>query len=354
MYGVALALLKSEVLPALAGRLVFIGVPAEEYIEIEYRDELRRAGKIAYLGGKPEFIRLGEMDDVDIAMMTHLSPAAETKSLATVETMNGLVAKRIQYVGRTAHAGGVPHMGINALNAATIALQAIHAQRETFRDQDTIRVHPIITKGGDVVNAIPADVRMETFVRGKTADAIMDANAKVDRGSEGRSAGYGCTGHDHHTAGGTCPWFHIRSYGPCIGPTPLAVVGEEQLGCLGHLTGSTDMGDVSQIMPVIHPFSGGVSGTSHGTDYLIEDYEKAVVNPAKGSGHDRDRSPCRRRGKGKRNPRQKQTAHEETAVPGLFRQLDQGRGISGMTHNACGFICKAVHCEPYSVLHSCR
>ena len=280
MYGVALALLKSEVLPALAGRLVFIGVPAEEYIEIEYRDELRRAGKIAYLGGKPEFIRLGEMDDVDIAMMTHLSPAAETKSLATVETMNGLVAKRIQYVGRTAHAGGVPHMGINALNAATIALQAIHAQRETFRDQDTIRVHPIITKGGDVVNAIPADVRMETFVRGKTADAIMDANAKVDRALRAGALAMGAQV-TITTLPGYMPLVPYPELWALYRPNAAAVVGEEQLGCLGHLTGSTDMGDVSQIMPVIHPFSGGVSGTSHGTDYLIEDYEKAVVNPAK-------------------------------------------------------------------------
>ena len=58
---------------------------------------------------------------------------------------------------------------------------AIHANRETFRDEDTIRVHPIITKGGEAVSAVPADVRMETFVRGKTLDAVMGANRKVDR-----------------------------------------------------------------------------------------------------------------------------------------------------------------------------
>ena len=280
MYGVAAALLKAGVLPNLAGRLVFIGIPAEEYIEIEYRDDLRRQGKIVYLGGKPEFIRLGEMDDVDISMMTHLLPEMETKSLATLDTMNALVAKRIQYIGRTAHAGGMPHKGINALNAATIALQAIHAQRETFKDQDTVRVHPIITKGGDVVNAVPADVRLETFVRGKTAEAIMDANAKVDRALKAGALAVGARV-KITTLPGYMPMVSYPGLWDVYRPNAVALVGEEQVGHLGHLTGSSDMGDVSQIMPAIQPLSGGVSGALHGDDFLIQDYEKAVINPTK-------------------------------------------------------------------------
>ena len=62
-----------------------------------------------------------------------------------------------------AHAGGSPHNGVNALKAATLALQAIDASRETFKDDDHIRVHPIITKGGELVNVIPADVHIETL-----------------------------------------------------------------------------------------------------------------------------------------------------------------------------------------------
>ena len=79
------------------------------------------------------------------------------------------------------HAGGAPQLGINALSAAMLALNAIHAQRETFWDKDTIRIHPIITKGGDAVSVVPAEVHMETFVRGGSRDAIIDANMKVDR-----------------------------------------------------------------------------------------------------------------------------------------------------------------------------
>ena len=74
---------------------------------------------------------------------------------------NGCVVKTIRYIGK-ASCGGAPHMGINALYAANIALTAINAVRETFREHDTIRVHPIITQGGVQVNVIPADVRLET------------------------------------------------------------------------------------------------------------------------------------------------------------------------------------------------
>ena len=182
LMGAAVGLNQPEVLAALSGRISLMAVPAEEYIEIEYRDSLRREGKLEFLGGKPELIKLGEFDDVDLAMMIHTTSAVEEGKLCISGTNNGTVAKKIRFVGKGSHAGGSPHLGINALNAATLALSAIHHNRETFRDADTVRVHPIITKGGEAVSAVPAEVRMETFVRGKTLDAIMDANRKVDRG----------------------------------------------------------------------------------------------------------------------------------------------------------------------------
>jgi len=280
LYACAAAITKSGVLGSLSGKIIFIAVPAEEYIEIEYRDDLRRQGKLHYLGGKPEFIKLGEMDDVDIALMTHTSSDLGTRKLAMVDSMNGLVAKRIQFIGRSAHAGGAPHSGINALNAAMLALSAIHAQRETFRDQDTIRVHPIITKGGDAVNAVPADVRMETFVRGKTVSAFADANTKVDRSLRAGAMAVGARV-KITTIPGYMPLVKHQAFWDMYRPNAAEVVGEDNVSNIGHMTGSSDIGDVSQIMPAIHPFSGGVTGTSHGSDYLIQDYEIAVINPAK-------------------------------------------------------------------------
>ena len=200
MLGVGMGLQAPGVLDALSGRVSLIAVPAEEYIEIEYRNELRQQGKLGLLAGKAEFLRLGEFDDIDLAMMTHTSSNAHEGKLALSSTNNGMIAKFIQYRGRAAHAGGAPHMGVNALNAAMLALSAIHAQRETFQDKDTVRVHPIITRGGASVNSVPADVRMETFVRGNNLAAIDDADMKVDRALAGGGHGHRRRGGDHDAA----------------------------------------------------------------------------------------------------------------------------------------------------------
>src|SRR5712671_5097296 len=105
-------------------------------------------------------------------MMIHTTPRTEDGKAGVPASNNGCVVKTVRYVGRAAHAGGMPHRGINALYAAQIGLMAINALRETFRDEDTVRVHPIMTHGGSQVNVIPADVRLETFVRAKSLEAI--------------------------------------------------------------------------------------------------------------------------------------------------------------------------------------
>jgi amidohydrolase len=260
--------------------LIFMAVPAEEYIEIEYRDSLRRQGKIEFLGGKPELIKLGEFDDVDMAMMLHTTSNREDKQLCISGTNNGTVAKRIQFIGRGAHAGGSPHLGINALNAATLALSGIHFNRETFRDEDTVRVHPIITKGGEAVSAVPADVRMETFVRGRTLEAVMDANRKVDRALKAGAMAVGASV-NIQTIPGYLPLNQDKSMAEVFEANSVDLVGQENVGYVSHRTGSTDMGDISHLMPAIHPYVGGASGIGHGADYVVEDYGLAVVTAAK-------------------------------------------------------------------------
>ena len=180
-FGAALGLKASGVIEELDGDIEFWGVPAEECVEIEWRNELRAKGEITFLGGKQEMIKLGCLDNVDLSLMIHSQPGSTCK---TAGTSVGFVSKFVKYTGKEAHAGGAPHKGINALNAAQIGLMAIHANRETFRDEDTIRVHPIITKGGDLVNIVPSDVRIEAYVRGKTMASVLDASKKVNRSFE--------------------------------------------------------------------------------------------------------------------------------------------------------------------------
>lgn len=280
MLGAAFGLMDSDVLPNLSGKVALFAVPAEEYIEIEYRDELRRAGKLEFIGGKPEFIRLGEFDDVDMALMCHTTSDPNERKLVISNTNNGSVAKRIQFIGTGAHAGATPHLGVNALNAASLAMLAIHANRETFRDNDTIRIHPIITKGGEAVSAVPADVRMETFVRGASVDAVLDANRKVDRALRAGAMAVGAQV-KITTIPGYMPLQQDTKMMDMFKSNAVGLVGEDGIGYRAHSTGSTDMGDVSQIMPVIHPYVGGATGIGHGNDYVVQDYQLAVVTAAK-------------------------------------------------------------------------
>jgi amidohydrolase len=280
LLGAAMGLLDAGTLDHLAGRVVFFAVPAEEYGDVEWRVGEARAGRLEFLGGKPELLRLGHLDDVDLSMMIHTTSRPEDRRAGLATSNNGCVVKTIRYLGKAAHAGGAPHMGVNALYAAQIGLMGINALRETFRDDDTIRVHPIITHGGSQVNVIPAEVRLETYVRGKTVEAILDANAKVDRALRAGALALGARV-EIETLPGYLPMACDPVMGELFRRNAVALVGEDGYTSVGHRTGSTDMGDLSHVMPVLHPYMGGAAGTGHAADYRIVDPELAYVAPAK-------------------------------------------------------------------------
>jgi amidohydrolase len=280
LLGACMGLLDADAFAHLAGRVVFFAVPAEEYGDLAWRLAEARAGRLEFLGGKPELLRLGHFDDVDLSMMIHATPRPEDGKAGVPASNNGCIVKTIRYVGRSAHAGGAPHLGVNALYAAQIGLAAINAIRETFRDEDTIRVHPIITQGGSQVNVIPADVRLETYVRGRSVEAILDAERKVDRALRAGALALGARV-EIETLPGYLPLRcdplmtrHFRA-------SAETLFGAEHYREIGHRTGSTDMGDLSQVMPALHPYIGGARGTGHGPDYAIVDPALAYLGPAK-------------------------------------------------------------------------
>lgn len=280
LLGAAMGLVDSKVMRQLAGRVVLFAVPAEEYGDIAWRVSQVQAGRLEFLGGKPELLRLGHFDDVDLAMMIHTTPQPEEGKASVPVSNNGCVVKTARYIGRAAHAGGMPHKGINALYAAQIGLVAINALRETFRDEDSIRVHPIITHGGSQVNVIPADVRLETFVRGKTVEAIVDAAKKVDRALRAGALALGAQV-EIETWPGYMPMKCDSVMRDYFQSNAVDLFGQEHFRMTGHRTGSTDMGDLSQVMPALHPFIGGARGTGHGADYRVEDKQLAYVGMAK-------------------------------------------------------------------------
>lgn len=280
LMGAAMGLVDAGAAEHLNGRVVFFAVPAEEYGDIEWRVAQARAGKLEFLGGKPELLRLGHFDDVDLSMMIHMTSRPEDGKAGVPASNNGCIVKTIRYVGKAAHAGGAPHMGVNALYAAQIGLAAVNAIRETFRDEDTIRVHPIITHGGSQVNVIPGEVRLETYVRGRSLEAILDAQKKVDRAFKAGALALGAKV-EIETLPGYMPMTCDATMTRYFKDTAVELVGVEAYREIGHRTGSTDMGDLSMVMPVLHPYIGGATGSGHGADYTIVDSGLAYVTQAK-------------------------------------------------------------------------
>ena len=277
LLGLAAALKEPGVTDTMCGKIKLCAVPAEELIEIGYRSELIKEGKIRYLGGKTEFLSRGYFDDVDLAFMVH---ATVDNTLCCNRGSVGLVAKTVTYRGVSAHAGGSPWNGCNALYAATQGLNAINAIRETFKEQDCIRVHPIITKGGNAVNAIPDTVIIESYVRGKTFDAIVEANKKVNRALCGAALSLGANIEIYDKPG----------YAPLKNDAGMIEMAKDAGAIFDDLefkfndktgTGSTDMGDLSLLFPSIHPYMPGSIGKSHGADYQVPNPDLTCVGSAK-------------------------------------------------------------------------
>lgn len=279
LLGAVMGLIKSDALAQIKGNIDILAVPAEEFIEIGYRSSLREKKVIEFFGGKQELIRRGYFDDVDLSMMFHVLDLKENKALVG-PVSNGFIGKKIKFIGKASHAGSAPDEGINALNAAMLAMNNINVQRETFKDKDRVRVHSIITKGGDIVNVIPSEVIMESYVRARTLESMISSNKKVNRaikaGAEAIGAGVEIE--------------DIPGYFPILSYKDLDNLFKENLESLGlegkiisggDFTGSFDFGDLSHIMPTLHPMIGGIKGSLHSKEYEIIDEELAYIIPAK-------------------------------------------------------------------------
>ncbi|MDR2747516.1 MAG: amidohydrolase [Treponema sp.] len=277
--GAAFALADPEVAAALDGNVVFFAVPAEEYGEIAFKNQLKEEGKIRYGGGKSELIRIGAFDDINLSIVHHSS--GEGISVGNGSS-NGFVSKVIRIIGRAAHAAAAPHKGINALNAAALVHTALQYQRETFKDEDHVRVHPIITKGGDLVNVIPDEVVLETLVRGKNTGAILDADRKTDRAYKAGADALGA-GYEIETMPGYLPQIPGAPSAALVEAVQMAAPGKEYklVEASYHGGGSTDVGDLQHVQPVLTFHTGGITGSAHSPDFDVVDEDEAYILTAK-------------------------------------------------------------------------
>lgn len=200
-------------------------------------------------GGKQRLIGAGAFDDVHLAMMVHPAPyeAADPPMIAASMF-------EARYTGKEAHASAHPEQGINAADALTVAQVAIGLLRQSL--MPTARVHGFVTHGGDAANIIPAHTSARYIVRGWTLAELEEVRAKVLHCFE---AGAVATGATLEIVGGMAPYAEVR-HDPDLAARYQA--NAEALGrVFGDLgmirtrgSGSTDMGNVSHLVPTIHPF----------------------------------------------------------------------------------------------------
>ena len=281
MVGIAAALKEPGALDGLCGKIRLMLVPAEEMIQLEFRKGLIDEGKIKYLGGKPEFMRRGYFDGVDLSLMVHTDNNNDY-DFTCQDGFNGIIAKIITYKGRSSHAGGSPEDGINAQYAATLGLDGCNALRETFRDEDHIRFHPILKGVKSAVNIIPDEMRIESYTRGKGLDAYVSANRKLNRALAAGAVAMGAQLHICDMPGYATE-YHDHMFMDLCQKCCEDLSGKEKVK-FDHNAwskGSSDFGDLTMVMPGVQFYANGHTGLGHGIDFCVADPERACVNPAK-------------------------------------------------------------------------
>ncbi|HVH17266.1 MAG TPA: M20 family metallopeptidase [Myxococcota bacterium] len=229
--GVGAGLALASLGPALPGRVRLLGTPAEE----------RGCGKEL-------MARRGALDGVDAALMIH--PASV--NLVTMPCVC-LAELDVVYRGRSAHAAAMPERGVNALDALVIAYQGIAALRQHIRS--TERIHGIITEGGQAPNVVPDRAAGRFYVRAASVQELEPLKRRVEGCFR---AGAEATGAELELIWGEADYLDIRFNEPLASAFR---VNAESLGRVffpmdklpAGLQGSTDMGNVSQRVPSIHP-----------------------------------------------------------------------------------------------------
>ena len=226
---VGAAVASKSIIDQLGGSVVVLGTPGEEAF-----------------GGKIDMVKAGAFKEIDVAMMVH----PNILTMVTIQTL-ACSSLEVEFFGRPAHAAAQPHRGINALDAMILAFTSINSLRQHIKAE--ARIHGIITDGGEAPNVVPAHSAAVFMIRALDDDYLAELKDKVLNCFTGASVASG--------ARLEYSW-RDRTYAPMKNNATLAGLFKQNLESLGrHVEafdprfgfGSTDMGNVSQVVPSIHP-----------------------------------------------------------------------------------------------------
>ena len=193
---------------------------------------------------------------------------------------NGFSAERVTVRGKAAHAAIDPWDGVNALSITSSAIQMMGLMRETFREEDHVRLHNVIRKAGDVINAVPDEAVIETKVRAASLDAIRATQEKMDRAYDGAAYAFGGT-IERETLQGYMPILHRGADKVMEESVKLLDVTYRCSKPEDFNNACTDVGDMTHLFPVLNFTFGGFEGKLHGADFQIVEEELAYIKPAK-------------------------------------------------------------------------
>jgi len=223
------AVASKSIIDQLGGSVVVLGTPGEEVF-----------------GGKIDMVKAGTFKEIDVAMIVH----PNIRNMVDIQALS-CSSLEVEFFGRPAHAAAQPYRGINALDAMILAFTSINSLRQHIRSE--ARIHGIITDGGEAPNVVPAHSAAVFLIRAPDDEYLAELKDKVLNCFTGASVASG--------ARLEYRW-RDRAYAPMKNNATLAGLFKQNLESLGrHVEafdprfgfGSTDMGNVSQVVPSIHP-----------------------------------------------------------------------------------------------------
>lgn len=230
--GAAAGIGLKSVLDTVGGKVVVLGTPAEETN-----------------GGKVDMVKAGIFDDIDAAMMLHPSANKSYES----GTSQAIDALQFEFTGKSSHAAGEPEKGINALDAVILTFNGINALREHLKS--TVRIHGIIKEGGEAANIVPDRAVAQFYVRAPKREYLNEVVEKVKNVARGAELMTGAAlnisnyeaSYDNLRTNQTLSQAFTRN---------LKELGIQEIEKPKDGSGSLDMGDVSHVVPAIHPVIG--------------------------------------------------------------------------------------------------
>lgn len=251
--------------------LSFIFVPAEEYLDLPYREQLRETGTIEHYGGKPEAMRLGVFDDIDLAICVHAIGGEFDKRTIEINCdLAGFLYKKYHFKGKATHAGFDPFSSVNAYNISTLFNTAVGLSRQQLDEKEQVRINPIVMDSDMSTNVIPNHITVGTDLRTQSVDYMKEVAERLDAAAIGSShALMGEVAID--TQMGYLPFKQNHYLSTFVAAAFEKNSTIEEMMNNNAISAAGDIGDLSYMMPCIQIGYSGFTGTIHGDDFIDVD-----------------------------------------------------------------------------------